>query len=501
MPFAGYFPSDFTQLPTVSIVVPNLYDDMHSGTIQQGDTWLQNNLGAYAQWAMTHNSLLIVTFDEDNDTSNNHIPTLFVGQVVQPGAYSEQINHFNVLRTIEDMYGLPYAGASATATPITDIWASPPSAAPSNLVATRVSGDQVALTWTDNAGNETGYNVERSADGVHFTQIATLAKGSSNYLDSDVAPGAYSYRIDVFNALGTASSNVASVAVPVAATDGSGPSNLSATPAGPGQVNLAWTDNSGGQDTFAVLRSPDGSNYTQIATLGAGVTGYSDTGLSPATYYYQEVATNPAGGTTEVVSAALAPAAPSGLTATPISGGEISLAWTRNSSNETGFVVSRSTDGVNFSQVATVGADITSYSDFGLAQLTTYYYEVQATNATGSSALSNTASATTPAQALPAAPSNLVATVPASGGATTINPTWTNNSSGTEQGFRIYKSTDGVTFNYSAAVGPGVTSYSANYGLSPGTTYWFEVRAYNSAGYSSYSNAASATTLALAALE
>jgi hypothetical protein len=118
------FPSDYSTLPRVSFVIPNLQDDMHDGTVQQGDTWLQKNLDGYAQWAKNHNSLLIVTWDEDDNSQNNQIPTIFVGAAVTAGNYSESINHYSVLRTIEDLYGLPHAGASASATPITDIWAS-----------------------------------------------------------------------------------------------------------------------------------------------------------------------------------------------------------------------------------------------------------------------------------------------------------------------------------------------------------------------------------------
>ena len=120
-PFTS-FPTDFTKLPTVSFVIPNLQDDMHNGSIQQGDSWLQTNLLAYANWAMNNNSLLIVTFDEDNGTKANKIATIFVGPMVKPGQYNEKINHYNVLRTIEDMYGLGHLGKSATATPITDVW-------------------------------------------------------------------------------------------------------------------------------------------------------------------------------------------------------------------------------------------------------------------------------------------------------------------------------------------------------------------------------------------
>ena len=122
MPFTSYFPSNYAQLPTVSIVVPNIYDDMHSGPIQQGDAWLRVNLDGYVQWARSNNSLLIVTWDEDDSSAGNHIPTLFVGPMVTPGPYGLTINHIDLLRTLEDMYGLPYAGATPNATPVTYIW-------------------------------------------------------------------------------------------------------------------------------------------------------------------------------------------------------------------------------------------------------------------------------------------------------------------------------------------------------------------------------------------
>jgi hypothetical protein len=118
----SYFPTDYVTLPTLSFVIPNLRDDMHDGTIQQGDSWLQQQLDAYVQWAMTHNSLFIMTFDEEDGSQGNRIATIFVGQMVVPGQYSESINHFNVLRTLEDMFDLPYAGVSGSYQPITDVW-------------------------------------------------------------------------------------------------------------------------------------------------------------------------------------------------------------------------------------------------------------------------------------------------------------------------------------------------------------------------------------------
>jgi phosphatidylinositol-3-phosphatase len=120
-PFSA-FPSDYTQLPTVAFVVPDQLNDMHDGSIERGDAWLKNNIERYAQWAMKHNSLLIVTWDEDNGSSNNHIATIFVGARFDPGQYEQRINHYNLLRMIEDMYGLPYLGESAAANVAMEIW-------------------------------------------------------------------------------------------------------------------------------------------------------------------------------------------------------------------------------------------------------------------------------------------------------------------------------------------------------------------------------------------
>ena len=120
------FPTDYTTLPTVSMIVPNLVNDMHHGKdpdrIQTGDRWLQEHLDAYLQWAQQHNSLLIVTWDEEKKKEDNRIVTLFVGPMVQAGRYDQRITHYNVLRTIEDLYSLSHSGASTDATPITRIW-------------------------------------------------------------------------------------------------------------------------------------------------------------------------------------------------------------------------------------------------------------------------------------------------------------------------------------------------------------------------------------------
>ena len=78
--------SDYASLPTVAFVIPNLDNDMHDGTIAQGDAWLNNNLSAYAAWAKGNNSLLVVTWDEAENSESNQIPTIFFGANVRTGS-------------------------------------------------------------------------------------------------------------------------------------------------------------------------------------------------------------------------------------------------------------------------------------------------------------------------------------------------------------------------------------------------------------------------------
>jgi acid phosphatase len=129
-------PVEYKSLPTVAFVIPNLEHDMHNGlpkdSIPRGDRWLKDNLDGYYQWAKKNNSLLILTFDENNDKRKyvgltnpfveptdeykrdlqNRTVTIFAGAHIKPGDYSEGkgITHVNILRTLEAMYGLPRSG-------------------------------------------------------------------------------------------------------------------------------------------------------------------------------------------------------------------------------------------------------------------------------------------------------------------------------------------------------------------------------------------------------
>ncbi len=121
-PFTAFPAGNFAALPTVSFVIPNLCNDMHNCSTATGNAWVQAHIGPYANWAMTHRSLLIVDFDENDLAPGNLIPTIFYGGTVKPGRYGEPITHYSVLRTIENLYGLRPLGHAASATPITNVW-------------------------------------------------------------------------------------------------------------------------------------------------------------------------------------------------------------------------------------------------------------------------------------------------------------------------------------------------------------------------------------------
>lgn len=184
------------------------------------------------------------------------------------------------------------------------------------------------------------------------------------------------------------------------------------------------------------------------------------------------------------------PKAPTTLVAVAASGSQINLGWLDLATDETGFEVEQSTDGTKFVKVADLAANTVTYQDKSLKSATKYWYRVRAKNASGASAYSNVANATTLVIiTIPKAPTTLVANAASS---TQINLNWTDNAND-ETGFELERSTDALAFTKIADLGPNVTSYQHT-GLAPATRYWYRVLAKNTAGKSVYSNIANATT-------
>jgi phosphatidylinositol-3-phosphatase len=121
LPFSA-FPGDPGALPGLSFVMPDLDHDMHDGSIGDGDRWLRDHLGAYVTWAAGHNSLLVLTWDEDDRSESNRIVTVVTGAHVRPGRYDERLDHYRLLSTLEALEGVRSTGVPAANPPVTSIW-------------------------------------------------------------------------------------------------------------------------------------------------------------------------------------------------------------------------------------------------------------------------------------------------------------------------------------------------------------------------------------------
>ena len=160
------------------------------------------------------------------------------------------------------------------------------------------------------------------------------------------------------------------------------------------QVSLSWSENDSNVIGFKIERSTAGGPYTQIGT--SNITSYTDTaGLAYGTTYTYRVAAYNIAGSNSATSNAVStvPATPTNLTATANSQSQITLNWTNNS-NSLGIKIERRSGG-SYSEIATVGATVTTYADTPLAPSTTYSYRVRAFNNGGNSGYSNESSATT----------------------------------------------------------------------------------------------------------
>lgn len=177
------------------------------------------------------------------------------------------------------------------------------------------------------------------------------------------------------------------------------PSMLASTGASASGANLVWSDNSNNEAGFNVERRIGTGAWSQMASVGANVTTFADTGLMSSTSYdYRVRAYNRSGASAysnTVAVGTTAPVAPSTLAASVASASRIDLLWRDNSNNESGFRIERQIGTGEWSQIATVGPNVTSFASTGLKSQTNYGYRVRAYNDIGTSAYSNVVSAKT----------------------------------------------------------------------------------------------------------
>ncbi len=275
------------------------------------------------------------------------------------------------------------------------------------------------------------------------------------------------------------------------------PTNFTATALSPNSVRLNWRDNSYTETGFRIERKTQGGEFTTLFTTNPDVKTYTDTTVVEGTYYEYRVfaiTSRSTSAPSNIASVHTPPKAPTGLTAIKISGSQINLNWTDNSEIETNYDLERrrtGTGATQYTRIALLPPNSTSYSDTGLTQNVTYLYHIRALKDTIPSEWSNEARVTTTVPT-PDAPTNLRATALDQH---TISLTWDPLPRANERGFVIEMSREENSgYSIKDSVSAGFVRANISDLLSQ-TLYYFRIYAYNDSGRSPYSNIASATTL------
>ncbi|MCX6857774.1 MAG: fibronectin type III domain-containing protein [Verrucomicrobia bacterium] len=368
----------------------------------------------------------------------------------------------------------------------------PPSipATPGYLEA-QVFANRVELGWTDQSTNEQGFKIERRVGSGAWSQVATVGAVSGGdvfWTDTTTQPKTtYSYRVRAYNSLGNSGyTNEATGTTPAGRPGSFTLSNdapvWDATLPGP-KVRLTWTT-SADVGNYAIYRN--GSLYT------AGISGTTFTnqaGLDAGASYTFSVRASNSEGTTDsnTISVTMPPAppsapnAPSGLGASTGSN-FISLYWTDNSTNETGFKIERRpTTGVGWVALATNGSNATAYADTQIEPGTAYVYRVRAYNSIGPSNYSNEATATS---APPGKPGNFFLShdAPYWNSASPLGPAvmlrWDAATGATR--YEVYR--DGIKVFPTTSTPFTGRTFLNNIGLTPGGTHSYYITAINAGG-------------------
>jgi subtilase family serine protease len=277
------------------------------------------------------------------------------------------------------------------------------------------------------------------------------------------------------------------------------PTLTSATAVSPTEIDLVWTNPASSTATANLVSRCNGTNCapaTQIATLGAGVTGYQDKSVTPSTSYtYVIEATNSGGSASSNALSATTPAIPPPaastlISATAVSSTEIDLAWTNHANNASGVKVLQCAGSAcsPSAVIATLAATATSYKNTGLIPSTIYHYLIEAYNS-GGVGNSNPLSQATPALPPPSAPALTVG----SAARRSLTLRWTENSPNISSFTVLRCSGTSCTPGTIITTVSGTVLTYRDASLSRHSSYRYQIRATNSSG-STLSNIAAGTT-------
>jgi chitodextrinase len=389
---------------------------------------------------------------------------------------------------------------------------------PTNLATTQVTDTQINLGWTASTDNVavTGYEVQR-CQGASCTSWSTVGTPASAALNNTGLSPSTTYRFQVrardavpnwsnystiFNVTTSAAPDTQAPTIPT---------NLAVTFVSHTQIDLSWTAST---DNVAVtgyeVQRCQGASCTSWSTIGTPASAsISSTGLSPLTTYRFQVRARDAvpnwssystifNVTTSAAPDTQAPTVPSGLGTTLVNDTQINLSWTASSDNVgvTGYEVQRC-QGVSCTSWVTVGTPAsTSLNNSGLSASTTYRFQVRARdvvpNWSNYSTIFNVTTTAAPDTQAPTVPSGLGTTLVS---ATQINLTWTGSSDNVGvTAYEVQRCQGASCSNWSTVGTPSSTTQN-NTGLTPSTTYRFQVRARDAVpNWSNYSTILNVTT-------
>jgi hypothetical protein len=373
-----------------------------------------------------------------------------------------------------------------------------PPLAPTLATALANPANTVTLNWVDNSADETGFQVLRStAAAGPFALVASAAANATSVADTTALPGT-TYFYQVVSVRGTLASTAATATLTTPALPSASTAVTAVAAASGTQVTVNWVDANINETGFQVMRSTAGGAFAAVGGVlpADSVTFVDTTALPLTTYTYRVDVSNWAGTTASAASAALTtPAAtpvlaPTGAAAVANPANTVTVSWTDNSADETGFQVLRSTSATGvFTVVATPAANATSAADTTAAPATTYFYRVVAVRGTALSTAATT-SLTTPA--LPTASTGVTAVAAATGTQVTVN--WTDVNTN-ETGFQVFRriGATGAFTLISATLPPDTVSF-IDTTVGPATTYTYRVNVINWAGLATSAASPAVTT-------
>lgn len=357
----------------------------------------------------------------------------------------------------------------------------------------------VVLTWKQTylgpyRSDDDVVKIERRVNGGSWV-IINYVVGFDNcsYVDNTVIEGS-KYEYDIQNARGVYDPICSEWSPTTEQIVGfPSPSNLTGSCTSPTSIVLTWQDNSENESGFKIYRDD-----VLVQTLGPNVEMWTDTGVSPSQWYtYYVIAynalTESAPSNTLRIYTAYTPNAPSNLSAITASISQINLSWQDNSAYEVDFHIEESTNGVDFTEIATVAANVTVYERTGRSSDTLYYHRVRAHNSAGYSAYSNISSARTFANV--GKPSGVSATAYSG---SIVELVWNDNST-EEDGHKIERKLSGGSWAEVATIAAN-HAYFRNTELTSGATYIYRIRAYQGTQYSDYSDEVTVTTMTVPAM-